>query len=360
MSAIMGEMDADVVHVTVVWVGDGVTSEVRSWVEGRDDVTLTSTSARLLPATIVMSIGQGAVVTVASPGEEEQALALGSDEVLPASGASVANLQRAIDRARQRARGRELRDLYLVDLVRRDDVSALELFAGAIGHRLSNPLMAAAVNCKYIEDAVPNAEGMSSDDVRTAAGDLSESLAEISAIVKRMRALIESVATDEVVDIVEVVDEVTAILRSGVEGHARFVVDSQPGRCLVGLPRWQLVESIGALVSNATTAASKTDDEGVVEVRLAISGEQGVVVLEVSDNGAGMPPDVRAHAVDPFFTTRQVAGAAGLSLALVAGRIRRAGGELLIDSEPGVGTTVRIFLPLVPSVEEDEPQGLLN
>jgi signal transduction histidine kinase/ActR/RegA family two-component response regulator len=69
------------------------------------------------------------------------------------------------------------------------------------------------------------------------------------------------------------------------------------------------------------------------------------VVVTVSDTGAGMPEDVRQRAVEPFFTTKPVGHGTGLGLSMVHGFARQAGGGIGIDSTPGEGTSVRIFLP---------------
>jgi signal transduction histidine kinase/CheY-like chemotaxis protein len=69
------------------------------------------------------------------------------------------------------------------------------------------------------------------------------------------------------------------------------------------------------------------------------------VVITVSDTGTGMTPAVLARAFDPFFTTKEVGKGSGLGLSQVYGFAKTAGGHVNIDSEPGVGTTVRLYLP---------------
>jgi PAS domain S-box-containing protein len=68
------------------------------------------------------------------------------------------------------------------------------------------------------------------------------------------------------------------------------------------------------------------------------------VELRVSDTGSGMPPEVAARAFDPFFTTKDVGKGTGLGLSQVYGIARLAGGTARIESRPGSGTTVRVFL----------------
>jgi len=69
------------------------------------------------------------------------------------------------------------------------------------------------------------------------------------------------------------------------------------------------------------------------------------VVTAISDTGCGMPQEVRDKAFDPFFTTKEAGKGTGLGLSQVNGFVTRFGGRCIIDSKPGRGTTVRLYLP---------------
>lgn len=90
------------------------------------------------------------------------------------------------------------------------------------------------------------------------------------------------------------------------------------------------------------TANAHIDDAYAAEYAIA-AGQY--VMIAVTDTGVGMTPDVMAKAFDPFFTTKDVGKGTGLGLSQVFGFIRQSGGHVKIYSEPGMGTTVKVYLP---------------
>jgi CheY-like chemotaxis protein len=88
------------------------------------------------------------------------------------------------------------------------------------------------------------------------------------------------------------------------------------------------------------------------------------VMIAVSDNGSGMPPEVVARVFEPFFTTKEVGKGTGLGLPTIYGFIKQSGGHVNIYSEVGHGTVVRLYIPraaapsLAPSLPTDNVASL--
>ena len=81
------------------------------------------------------------------------------------------------------------------------------------------------------------------------------------------------------------------------------------------------------------------------------------MLVRVTDDGCGMAPEVLERVFDPFFTTKDVGEGTGLGLAISYQIVQGHGGEIRIDSAPGRGTRVRVYLPVDGAPEGGRPGG---
>lgn len=93
-----------------------------------------------------------------------------------------------------------------------------------------------------------------------------------------------------------------------------------------------------------TIKTSNARLNGVLESNLALSPGD-YVCIQVTDTGVGMPPEVAARAFDPFFTTKPIGQGTGLGLSMIYGFARQSNGHVVIDSQPGHGTSIKVYLP---------------
>jgi PAS domain S-box-containing protein len=116
----------------------------------------------------------------------------------------------------------------------------------------------------------------------------------------------------------------------------------------------RLTQAVLNLVVNAGEAVH---DEGLVRVWAKGSSDRRMVRIGVTDTGEGMTPNVKRHAMDPFFTTKKRGLGTGLGLSLVRGVAQAARGSAVIDSEPGQGTTVTLNLPAAAATGDLRADG---
>jgi signal transduction histidine kinase len=118
-------------------------------------------------------------------------------------------------------------------------------------------------------------------------------------------------------------------------------LDLQPSMRKAWVDPRQLTAALLNLAANARDAMGGS---GTITLRVS-DDREGLIRLDVIDNGCGMAMEVLAHATDPFYSTKPVGSGSGLGLSMVQGFVTQSGGELRIVSEPNRGTAVTMYLP---------------
>jgi two-component system nitrogen regulation sensor histidine kinase GlnL len=187
----------------------------------------------------------------------------------------------------------------------------------------------------------------------------------IVALVDRMEAFSDhQPLARSAINIHEVLERVRRIAQSGFARHVRFGEEYDPSLPAVHGSRDLLVQVFLNLVKNAAEATPSTGGEIILATayrhgrRLATIGGgrplQVPLMVSITDNGSGIPEELKAHLFDPFVTTKR--NGTGLGLALVAKVIGDHGGIIEFDSQSR-RTVFRVFLPVVPRDSRQDSLG---
>ncbi|WP_430792025.1 PAS domain S-box protein [Actinoplanes sp. G11-F43] len=247
-------------------------------------------------------------------------------------------------------------------------LESLGQLAGGIAHDFNN-LLAVILNYAsfIIEDAAGSAPASDAEQIARAARRGSDLTHQLLAFARR------EVIRPRPLNLNTVVTEVHQMLERSLGEHVALTVRTTAGLPSVMADPGQLEQVLVNLAVNARdampTGGRLTIDTALVDVdpehAAARSGlpTGRYVRLRVSDTGTGMPRAVIDKAFEPFFTTKPSGQGTGLGLATVYGIITQAGGTVQIYSEPGIGTTFTILLPVTEAeaaayVPDDSAAGL--
>lgn len=152
-----------------------------------------------------------------------------------------------------------------------------------------------------------------------------------------------------------VISNIRALLRRSLDATTDLEVIEAAGLWTTEADPAQLESAVLNLVVNARDAMPKggkitieTGNASLDDAYARVHGEVAAgqyVMLAVTDTGAGMRPEIAERAFEPFFTTKPEGQGTGLGLSQVFGFVKQSRGHVKLDSEPGVGTTVKVYLP---------------
>ena len=161
----------------------------------------------------------------------------------------------------------------------------------------------------------------------------------------------------ELVDLSELVASMTELLDRTM-GERIIIETSLGGSCPVTVDRNQLQSAILNVASNARDAMPDGGTLRIAVSNMSSGSGEPMSGVAISDTGSGMDVETVGRIFEPFFTTKMTGKGTGLGLSQVYGFATQSGGDVLVESEPGKGTTVTILLPCseAPMIAVDKPE----
>ncbi|PTL75948.1 histidine kinase [Vitiosangium sp. GDMCC 1.1324] len=255
--------------------------------------------------------------------------------------------------------------------IQNDRLASMGTLAAGIAHEINNPTSYVLSNLTYLQEwrdeletalgalpGLPPHLGETLPEVKEVIAECLVGAGRIRDIVRDMRVFSHTGSEELVpVDIHACLDAVLRMAHNELKHTAR--VEQQYADALPLVPgcEGRLSQVFLNLIINAVQAMrSGGPEHQVLRVRTALEG--GVVRIDISDTGHGIPPEVMSRIFEPFFTTKPAGSGTGLGLSISQSIIQKMGGEMRVRSEPGRGTTFSLFLPVSGQGScGDEPQS---
>ncbi len=240
-------------------------------------------------------------------------------------------------------------------------MEAVGRLAGGVAHDFNNILTVIKGYSDLLIHSLPDGDPLRNevDEIRKAADRAATLTRQLLAFSRRQ------VLAPKLLDLNSIVSNMEKLVRRllGEDVELRAVLEPQLAR--VKADPGQIEQVIMNLAVNARDAMPRggklTIETANVELDDAYAREHAIVVpgayvmLAVSDSGIGMLHETRAHIFEPFFTTKEQGKGTGLGLSTVYGIVKQSGGYIWVYSEPGQGTTFKVYLPRVDGAAEVLP-----
>ena len=224
-------------------------------------------------------------------------------------------------------------------------MDAIGRLAGGIAHDFNNLLTVIHGNAELLSesDLDPEVVGELVQDIRGASERAAGLVRQLLTFGRRQPA------RPEVVDLNAVVTDLAGLLRRLLGERVTIATQLSTTPVFTRVDRSQLEQVVMNLAVNARDAMPKGGTLTIC-TSAGMESQNGlppakIARLIVSDTGTGISPEVRAKIFEPFFTTKGPGKGTGLGLATVYGIIKQSGGQIGVDSAPGVGTAFRVELP---------------
>ena len=244
--------------------------------------------------------------------------------------------------------------------------------SGGIAHDFNNLLTVIVGNAEHLSEQLGSRQDLRqiSDDICQAGERGAELTQRLLAFSRRQ--MLQPLA----IDCRDLLDSMNKLLRRTLRENVEIKIASNSLAVMAFADRAQLESAVLNLSLNAqdampsgghltlSTGVASLDDHYQHQHPEVAPGEYAMIA--VTDDGEGMTAEVAARAFEPFYTTKEVGKGSGLGLSMVYGFTRQSNGHVSIYSEPGLGTTVRIYLPHVtvkaagssaPADEKPVPAG---
>jgi len=243
-------------------------------------------------------------------------------------------------------------------------MESIGILAGGIAHDFNNILAAILGYTELaLDDAPPGSlVAKDLDKVLTSAHRAKD-------LVKQILAFSRQSAVDRIpIKIQPLVKESLKMLRASIPSTISITEDIHPQSGTVLADPTQIHQIVMNLCTNAYHAMEESGGVLSVVVRSATIDSSTVfdgqrltagdyVELTVSDTGAGMGPDIIDKIFDPYFTTKGIGKGTGMGLSITHGIIKSYGGAITVESTLGLGTTFRVYLPLIEDAGAKEFAG---